>query len=93
MGFLSSARVSNADPTGLHWRNRASTSRSLQSLLESQKVAPFESQGQTFDPSLHEAIGSDQTGVHETGTVTQELRRGYRLGDELLRPARVRVAQ
>jgi molecular chaperone GrpE len=67
--------------------------RKLLALLEEQGVAPFESVGEPFDPSLHEAIGSVESDHYEPGVVADEARRGYRWGDELLRPARVRVAQ
>ena len=67
--------------------------RQLLGMLEAHGVRPFESIGQPFNPEVHEAVGSEQSGTFETGTVTQEARRGYRWGEELLRPARVRVAQ
>ena len=67
--------------------------RKLLGLLEAEGVTPVESLGETFDPQFHEAIGSVQTREYESGTVAEELQRGYRWGDEVLRPARVRVAQ
>jgi len=67
--------------------------RRLAGLLESQGVIPFESVGQPFDPTLHEAVGSVESDEQESGVVLDELRRGYRWGEELLRPARVRVAR
>ena len=67
--------------------------RRLAGLLESQGVIPFESVGQPFDPTLHEAVGSVESDEQESGVVLDELRRGYRWGEELLRPARVRVVQ
>jgi len=67
--------------------------RQLLGMLEAQGVRPFESVGQPFNPEVHEGIGSEQSENFETGTVTHEARRGYRWGEELLRPARVRVAQ
>jgi len=67
--------------------------RQLLKLIESQGVTPFDSVGQAFDPELHEAVGSEERGEREAGTVTSELRRGYRWGDQVLRPAGVRVAQ
>jgi molecular chaperone GrpE len=67
--------------------------RKLLSLLEKHGITPLTSLGETFSPELHEAIGSVQTEEHEPGTVIDEVRRGYRWGDEVLRPARVRVAQ
>jgi molecular chaperone GrpE len=65
----------------------------LAGLLESQGAVPFESVGQPFDPALHEAVGSVESDEQESGVVLDELRRGYRWGEELLRPARVRVAR
>ena len=56
-------------------------------------MKPFTSVGQEFDPLFHEAIGSVASGEHPPGIVAEELQRGFKLGDELVRPARVRVAQ
>ncbi|MGH9939196.1 MAG: nucleotide exchange factor GrpE [Blastocatellia bacterium] len=44
-------------------------------------------------PALHEAVGSVDSDEQESGVVLDELRRGYRWAEELLRPARVRVAR
>jgi molecular chaperone GrpE len=71
----------------------AAIHRRLAALLESQSVTPFESVGQRFDPALHEAVGSVESDEQEPGVVLDELRRGYRWGEELLRPARVRVVR
>ena len=62
-------------------------------LLEAQGIAPLESVGQPFNPELHDAIGMVQTDEVESGAVAEELQRGYRWGDDVLRPARVRVAR
>jgi molecular chaperone GrpE len=67
--------------------------RKLLGLLEAQGVTPFQSLGQPFRPELHEAIASVQRDKDESGIVVDEVQRGYRWGDEVLRPARVRVAQ
>jgi molecular chaperone GrpE len=67
--------------------------RRLAGLLEAQGIAPFDSVGRPFDPSLHEAVGTVDSDEHEPGTVIDELSRGYHWGKELLRPARVRVAR
>jgi molecular chaperone GrpE len=66
--------------------------RRLQNLLERQGVTPIQSLGQKFDPRLHEAIDSVRRDKYEPGTIVDEVQRGYRWGDELLRPALVRVA-
>jgi len=48
--------------------------------------------GQTFDPNVHEAVTTEATDKHKENTVIQEFQRGYRIGDRLLRPAKVKVA-
>jgi molecular chaperone GrpE len=67
--------------------------RQLLSLLDAQGVTPFDSLGEEFNPELHEAIGSEPGEGKNPGTVTEEVRRGYRWRDGLLRPALVRVAK
>jgi molecular chaperone GrpE len=67
--------------------------RQLVGLLESHGVTPFDSIGEAFNPELHEAIGSAHSDHHQPGTVAEEVRRGYRWSEGLLRPARVRVAE
>lgn len=56
-------------------------------------VTPVESLGQPFDPRWHEAILEDERSDLEPGTITEELTRGYRIADRLLRAAVVRVAR
>ena len=67
--------------------------RRLNSILQAQGIVPFESLGEIFDPVRHEAVGMMEDQDVEPGTVVAELNRGYCWGDEVLRPARVRVAQ
>ena len=67
--------------------------RKLLDLLDAQGVAPIEAVGQVFDPALHEAIGTVESDGRAPGTVVAEVQHGYRLGDDVLRPARVRVAR
>ena len=70
------------------------THRSLMHLLSREGVAPIEAEGQPFDPAWHEAVGT--VPAHQVGkepdTVAHVVRPGYRIGDRLLRPARVIVA-
>jgi molecular chaperone GrpE len=65
--------------------------RLLQQKLERYDVRPFDSQGQPFDPRLHEAISRIESDV-AAGAVAAELQKGYRVGDRLLRPAMVSVS-
>ena len=67
--------------------------RRLNSIIRAQGILPYESLGDRFDPARHEAVGLMDNQDVEPGTVVAELNRGYYWGDEVLRPARVRVAQ
>lgn len=66
--------------------------KQLNDVLEGFGVEPVAAVGQPFDPHVHEAVVTEQTEDFEPDTVIQELVRGYRLGDKLLRPAVVKVA-
>jgi molecular chaperone GrpE len=62
--------------------------------LASVGVRVMESVGQQFDPRVHEAVDAvPATETAQVGTVVDEVQRGYFVVDEVLRPARVRVAQ
>ncbi len=70
------------------------TYRSLMHMLDQEGAEPIEAAGQPFDPAWHEAVGtvpSPNVGV-EPDTVVEVVQTGYRLGDRLLRPARVIAA-
>jgi molecular chaperone GrpE len=62
-------------------------------LLRKRGVKPIEALGADFDPNLHEAVIHEASDAHRDGEVMQELQRGYRLGERLLRPAMVKVAK
>lgn len=61
-------------------------------LLEKYEVQPVAAVGQTFDPSVHEAIAHVPTSDHAPNTVMDEVEKGYTYQDRLLRPAKVAVA-
>jgi molecular chaperone GrpE len=67
--------------------------RQLTELLTRRGVKPIETLGRNFDPHLHQAVSSEAVPGARDGEIVQELRRGYMLGDRLLRPAMVKVAQ
>ncbi len=73
---------------GLHGMQRR-----LSRLLEAEGVTSFESVGQPFDPTRHEAMATVRDFEGAPGTVVDEAGGGYLWKDELLRPARVRVAE
>lgn len=66
--------------------------KQLSDALTKLGLQPFESVGKAFDPHLHEAVSLEQTEEHADNTVIEEFQRGYKLGDRLLRPAKVKVA-
>ena len=66
--------------------------KQLGGLLETLGVKTVPSVGEPFDPHVHEAVVTEESDAHEPDTVLQEIVRGYRLGDKLLRPALVKVA-
>ncbi len=51
------------------------------------------SAGHPFDPNLHEAVSHVESGEHAEGHVVEQLQRGYKLAERLLRPARVVVSK
>ena len=62
-------------------------------MLRKRGVKPIEAVGADFDPNFHQAVIHEASSGHREGEVTQELQRGYMLGDRLLRPAMVKVAK
>jgi len=64
----------------------------MHTILDSENVAPVAAVGQPFDPQWHEAMMQEETTDHADGAVIEELRKGYRLGDRVLRPALVKIA-
>ena len=66
--------------------------KQLGGVLEALGVKAVAAEGELFDPHLHEAVLTEESEEHEPDTVMQEIVRGYRLGDKLLRPALVKVA-
>lgn len=66
---------------------------SFQSALTNAGVEPIAAMGEEFDPELHEAVDTEETTADMDGKVIGEYSRGFRMGDRLLRPARVRVGR
>lgn len=70
-----------------------SIATSFQSALTSAGVEPVAAVGEEFDPELHEAVDTEETDGGMDGKVIQEYSRGFRMGERLLRPARVKVGR
>lgn len=68
----------------VHWQ--------LEELLKGEGLSVVPTVGQPFDPHVHEAVEQVESAEYPDGVVAEEVRKGYLLGDEMLRPARVKVS-
>lgn len=62
--------------------------RKLQAILQAQGISEIRAIGEQFDPAIHEAVGQ---GEGDEGKIIEEMQKGYKLGDRLIRPALVVV--
>ena len=69
------------------------TAASFQNALLAAGVEPIDAIGQDFDPRLHEAVETAEVDPEDAGKVLSEYAKGYRMGERLLRPARVKVGR
>jgi molecular chaperone GrpE len=67
--------------------------RKLQNILENEGVKRIEAKGMAFDPTFHEAITHEPSDDVESEHVIDVIQNGYMLGERVIRPALVRVAQ
>ncbi len=65
----------------------------LYDLLKRYGVKPIVAKGGKFDPHVHEALMQTETPEHRDGEVLEELQKGYKLNDRVVRTAKVRVAK
>jgi molecular chaperone GrpE len=69
------------------------TASNFESALQAAGVETMKAVGTNFDPELHEAVDTVEVEPEQDGVVTAEYSSGYRMGDKLLRPARVQVGR
>ena len=69
------------------------TARSFEQALISVGVEPVQTTGADFNPELHEAVEMVETDAENDGKIVGEFSRGYKIGERLLRPARVQVGR
>jgi molecular chaperone GrpE len=67
--------------------------RSLRDTLTKNGIEAVDPTGERFDPQVHEALSTLAAEGVESGTVVETMQKGYRLGEQLIRPARVVVAE
>ncbi len=95
---LNNTPTAKGEPAGdgawEEWRSGiALIAHKFASTLESVGVTPIQTEGQHFDPAVHEAVTLEEHAEVESGKIIAQLRQGYRLGDRVLRAAMVRVAR
>ena len=69
------------------------TASSFENALAAAGVEPIDAVGEMFDPELHDAIETVEVSPQDEGRVVAQHTRGYKIGDRLLRPARVKVGR
>lgn len=62
-------------------------------VLSNNNVESFESVGKVFDPHFHEAVEMIETNEYPPGVIVEECLKGYKIGNRVIRPARVKVAK
>ncbi len=67
--------------------------RKLEGVLEAEGITRIEAENADFDPNFHEAIAQFPSDDHESGQIIEVLAQGYMLGERVIRPAMVRVAE
>ncbi|HDA6582458.1 TPA: nucleotide exchange factor GrpE [Staphylococcus aureus] len=66
---------------------------SLINALKDNGIEVIKTEGEAFDPNIHQAVVQDDNPDFESGEITQELQKGYKLKDRVLRPSMVKVNQ
>ncbi|HCW7292077.1 TPA: nucleotide exchange factor GrpE [Staphylococcus aureus] len=66
---------------------------SLINALKDNGLEVIKTEGEAFDPNIHQAVVQDDNPDFESGEITQELQKGYKLKDRVLRPSMVKVNQ
>ena len=90
---LSAVQNSSADSAQSLQTGVAMIFQQLKKVLTESGLEEVDATGQTFDPNLHEAVSQQESKDVPEGNVLQQLRKGYKLRDRLLRPATVVVAK
>ncbi len=67
--------------------------RQLEEILKEYGLKPIKGKGEKFDPNIHDAVSRDKIDGVMSGQVIEVVRIGYKLGDEVIRPAKVKVAE
>jgi molecular chaperone GrpE len=91
--FDSALSVEPGDAGGAYRKGIELIHAKLHDVLRKHGVRPIEALGADFDPNVHQAVIHEVSPEHRESEVIGELRKGYMMGDRLLRPAMVKVAK
>lgn len=86
--FLSEKEKENQNIKGL-----LQIKHQILEFLKKNGVEEIKSVGEKFNPVFHEVVGEIETDEFETGTIVEEIQKGYKIKDKILRPAKVKVAK
>ncbi len=67
--------------------------RQLRDTLKSMGLTEYSGLGEEFDPALHEAVGVVRTNAHPENIIVEEISKGYKVGDRVIKPAKVLVSK
>jgi molecular chaperone GrpE len=90
---LERALAADADTSDSFHQGVQMIYKQMLDLLARRGLEPIDAIGQDFDPNIHEAVAYEPAAGRREGEIIGELRKGYRIGDRLVRPSMVRVAQ
>jgi len=90
---LAAAQNAKGDKLAALQSGVAMIQQQLKSALTETGLEEIDATGQLFDPNFHEAVSQQESAEVEEGHVLQQLRKGYKFKDRLLRPATVIVAK
>ncbi len=90
---LEAAGIDSAEPEEPLAQGILLTYRELKGVLERTGIEALDPKGEKFDPAWHEALSTQPANGMESGTVLEVMQKGYRLDDQLIRPARVVVSE
>ncbi|MGB9720970.1 MAG: nucleotide exchange factor GrpE [bacterium] len=67
--------------------------RQLRDILKSMGLIEYSGLGEQFDPTLHDAVGVIANNAHPENTIIEEISKGYKIGDRVIKPAKVLVSK
>ena len=85
--------AASADAESMIFRGMEMVKKQLDDFLSGQGVEEVSAEGEMFDPAVHEAVSQEDCEVSPEGSVLRVVRRGFKMGERLLRPANVVVSR